>query len=50
LQDKWDFVPAESAAQFAVETAFLREHVLIPVSEFITVDAMGDMTEQLNLI
>lgn len=50
LQDKWDFIPAGREAHFAVETAFLREHVLIPVSEFISVDAMGYMTEQLNLI
>jgi len=50
LQDKWDFIPADSQAHFAVETAFLREHVLIPVSEFISADAMGYMVEQLNLV
>lgn len=50
LQDKWDFIPAGRQAHFAVETAFLREHVLIPVSEFISADAMGYIVEQLNLI
>jgi hypothetical protein len=50
LQDKWDFIPADNKAHFAVETAFLREHVLIPVSEFISADAMGYMVEQLNLV
>lgn len=50
LQDKWDFIPEDSQAHFAVETAFLREHVLIPVSEFISADAMGYMVEQLNLV
>lgn len=50
LQDKWDFVPAGRREDFGVETAFLREHVLIPVSEFISADAMCYMVEQLNLI
>lgn len=50
LQDKWDFVPAGRESHFAVETAFLREHVLIPVSEFISADAMWYIVEQLNLI
>ena len=50
LQDKWDFIPAERQEHFAVESAFLREHVLIPVSEFISADAMWYIVEQLNLI
>ena len=50
LQDKWDFVPAERRHHYAVETAFLYEHVLIPISEFITSDSMMDMVEQLNVI
>lgn len=50
LQDKWDFIPADRRAHFAVESAFLREHVLIPVSEFISADAMWYIVEQLNLI
>lgn len=50
LQDKWDFIPAGREAHFPVETAFLREHVLIPVSEFISADAMWYMVEQLNLV
>jgi dTDP-4-amino-4,6-dideoxygalactose transaminase len=50
LQEKWDFVPVDRQTHFAVETAFLREHVLIPVSEFISADEMCYMVEQLNLI
>jgi len=50
LQDKWDFIPADRRAHFAIEAAFLREHVLIPVSEFISADAMWYMVEQLNLV
>lgn len=36
LFDKWDFVPREAEAHFAIETAFLQEHLLLPVSEFMT--------------
>lgn len=50
LQDKWDFVPAARKGHFAVESAFLDEHVLIPVSEFISSDAMVEMVRRLNLI
>jgi dTDP-4-amino-4,6-dideoxygalactose transaminase len=50
LQDKWDFIPAGKQGHFALEAAFLYEHVLIPVSEFITAEAMWYMVEQLNLI
>lgn len=50
LQDKWDFIPEGRQAHFTVEAAFLQEHVLIPVSEFISADAMWYMVEQLNLI
>jgi dTDP-4-amino-4,6-dideoxygalactose transaminase len=50
LQDKWDFIPMGRHTHFAFETAFLCEHVLIPVSEFISTDEMCYMVEQLNLI
>lgn len=50
LQDKWDFVPRDRPEQFPVETAFLKENVLIPVSEFIAADAMHRMVTQLNRI
>lgn len=48
LQDKWDFVPRRRREQFQVETAFLEENVLIPVSEFISTDSMQNMVAQLN--
>jgi len=50
LQDKWDFIPAKQRGHFAVETAFLDEHVLIPISEFITTASMRDMVDRLNHI
>ena len=48
LQDKWDFIPATQRSYFADEAAFLDEHVLIPISEFITTASMRDMVERLN--
>lgn len=50
LQNKWDFVPDHRRNQFPVETAFLEDHVLIPVSEFISTAAMQSMVERLNCI
>lgn len=48
LEDKWDFVPANQRHHYAVETAFIDEHVLIPVSEFINAVSMRHMVKQLN--
>jgi dTDP-4-amino-4,6-dideoxygalactose transaminase len=48
LQDKWDFIPVDRRRHFAVESAYLDEHVLIPVSEYITAGAMQDMVAALN--
>lgn len=50
LQDKWDFVPAGRRDYYAVEATFLDEHVLIPISEFITAASMRNMVERLNHI
>jgi dTDP-4-amino-4,6-dideoxygalactose transaminase len=50
LQDKWNFVPAKDAARYAVETAFMEEHVLIPVSENISPESMAHMVAQLNSV
>lgn len=50
LQDKWNFVPAERRDHYAVEVTFLDEHVLIPISEFITAASMQDMVKRLNHI
>ncbi len=36
LCDKWNFVPRGFETSFAVETAFLQEHLLLPVSEFMS--------------
>ena len=48
LQDKWDFVPTNQRCYYAVEAAFLAEHVLIPISESITTVSMLDMLKLLN--
>jgi dTDP-4-amino-4,6-dideoxygalactose transaminase len=48
LQAKWDFIPSHRRSEFRVESAFLDEHVLIPVSEFIAPESMQDMVAQLN--
>jgi hypothetical protein len=48
LQEKWNFVPADQRARYSVEVAFLDEHVLIPVSEFITAGSMREMVARLN--
>lgn len=50
LQDKWDFIPAKHRDHYAVEAAFLDEHVLIPISEFITAASMRNMVDRLNHI
>lgn len=36
LVDKWDFVPRQREGHFAVELSFLRDHLLLPVSEFMS--------------
>lgn len=36
LADKWDFVPTEHLMDFPVEVGFLRNHLLLPVSEFLS--------------
>jgi len=48
LRDKWDFVPQEERSRYALETAFLEDHVLIPVSEFISAEQMRTLTARLN--
>ncbi len=48
LKDKWDFIPANMDSHFNFESAFIEDHVLIPVSEFISEDSMRFMVEQLN--
>jgi hypothetical protein len=50
LADKWDFVPAGQEDQFPVEAAFLKEHVLIPVSEFFSDADMSVLINELNRI
>ncbi len=50
LVDKWDFVPQESVGHFSVETDFLAEHVLIPVSEFLSEADMSRIITEINNI
>jgi hypothetical protein len=50
LQDKWDFIPRDRRASYPIEAAFIDEHVLIPVSEFISTEAMREMISLLNSI
>ena len=48
LQNKWNFIPTERYDFFDIEAGFLADHVLIPISEFITEDSMRFMVERLN--
>lgn len=48
LQEKWDFIPASRRRHYPVETAFLDEHVLIPINEFISAQSMREMVVRLN--
>ncbi len=50
LEDKWNFIPEVDCNNFPVEQEFINEHVLIPVSEFISTDAILDMVSKLNTI
>lgn len=50
LQDKWTFVPDDRRDFFQFEASFLNDHVLIPVSEFITLEAMDYMVLELNRV
>lgn len=50
LVDKWDFVPQESVGHFSVEKDFLAEHVLIPVSEFLSEADMSHIITEINHI
>lgn len=48
LVDKWDFIPEDEGSPFAVERAFLAEHLLLPVSEFIEPAEIMAMLSALN--
>ncbi len=50
LQEKWNFIPTDRRARYSVEADFIDQHVLIPASEFITVDSMREMITRLNNI
>ena len=47
LVDKWDFMPRKGKTRFLVERAFLREHLLLPVSELMSDD---DTDQLINVI
>ena len=50
LVDRWNFVPVGADDTFQVETAYMRRHILIPVSEFLGEDALGRVVEALRTI
>ena len=50
LADKWDFVPPGGEARFPVERAFLRDHLLLPVSEFMSDDDTSRLIDALQRI
>jgi hypothetical protein len=48
LVEKWNFVPAGKSDFFANETSFLRDHVLVPVNEFLTEENLADIVTVIN--
>lgn len=48
LTDKWNFVPPQDAQRFVAESSFLAEHLLVPVSEFLTDEDMSRLIRELN--
>lgn len=50
LVDKWDFVPRQRELHFAAELAFLRDHLLLPVSEFMADDDATRLIDALHRI
>jgi dTDP-4-amino-4,6-dideoxygalactose transaminase len=45
--DKWNFLPENELQRFTVETMFMAEHLLLPVSEFLDAD---DMSHIINAV
>jgi dTDP-4-amino-4,6-dideoxygalactose transaminase len=50
LEDKWDFVPANDHDYFIEEVKFLKENVLLPISEHITNDDICNVAKAINNI
>jgi dTDP-4-amino-4,6-dideoxygalactose transaminase len=50
LVDKWDFVAREREDHFAFELAFLRDHLLLPVSEFMSDDDVSRLIGAIQCI
>lgn len=50
LVDKWQFIPENQADSFPMETAFIEDHVLIPVSEYISDDEMLQIARAINSV
>jgi dTDP-4-amino-4,6-dideoxygalactose transaminase len=48
LIDKWDFVPDSGSDRYREEREFIDQHVLIPVSEFISAESITRMVEIIN--
>lgn len=50
LQDRWDFIPSDRKSEFAVENAFMRRNVLLPINEFLSADDMRYLVKTLNAV
>ncbi|NVK18602.1 MAG: hypothetical protein HWE30_07910 [Methylocystaceae bacterium] len=48
LEDKWDFRPENEQSRYSFEKDFIADHVLIPVSEFISKEKMKYMINIMN--
>ncbi len=48
LVAKWDFLPDGERQKFAVELDFMKRHVLLPISEFLTQEDMKAVVTALN--
>lgn len=50
LIDRWNFIPKDQQENFANESYYLKSHVLIPISEFLTDRHMEKLVMHLNLL
>ena len=48
LDDKWNHIPNGFLQDFSVESSFLDEHLLIPISEFINASEIHRMVKLMN--
>lgn len=50
LCDKWDFIPEGDSHRFSREGDYLASHLLVPISEFISLEQMAYMVNELNML